>query len=91
MFQKSNQFEKRLGLEPAGRDTERPIHRRSGPVRPLARNAETAALGFTENQRINARYAALLQYFEALASKRMKRMSDLRPSQIRTAVRCSLY
>ena len=91
MFQKGNQLEKSLGLEPAERDAERLIHRRTGPVRPLARDAETAALGFTENQRIDARYAALLQYFEALASKRMKRMSDLRPSQIRTAVRCSLY
>ena len=91
MFQKSNQFEKRLGLEPAGWDTERLIRRRIGPVRPLARDAETAVLALAKNQRIDAGYTPLLKHFEALASKRMKRMTDLRPSQIRTAVQCSLH
>jgi len=90
MFQKSNQLEKRLGVEPAGREAQRVMHRRIGPVRPLARDAETADLAIAENQRIDARYAPLLEYFEALAPKWMKRMTDLRPSQIRTAVQCSL-
>jgi hypothetical protein len=66
------------------------MHRRIGPVRPIARDAETAELTLAENQRIDARYAPFLEYFEALPSKRMIWMTDLRPSQIRTAVQCSL-
>jgi len=90
MFQKSNQFEKRFGLEPAGWEVERVINRRIGPVRPFACDAETAVLALAENQRIDAGYTPLLEYFEALASKWMKRMTDFRPSQIRTVGQCSL-
>jgi hypothetical protein len=66
------------------------MHGQVSPVCPLARNAETAALATAENQRIDARYAPLFEYFESLAAKRMKRMMDFRPSQVRTAVQCSL-
>jgi len=90
MFQKSNQFEKRFGLEPAGWEVERVINRRIGPVRPFACDAETAVLALAENQRIDAGYTPLLEYFEAPASKWMKRMTDFRPSQIRTVGQCSL-
>lgn len=86
MFQKSYQFEERLNIEPARCD----VVERISPVRPLARYAETAALALAKNQRIDTSHATLLQYFKALASKWMKRMADLRPSQIRTAVQCSL-
>ena len=86
MFQKSYQFKESLRIEPPWYDVEERI----GPVRPLPCNAETTALALAKNQRIDASYTALLQYFKALPSKRMKRMADLRPSQIRTAVRCSL-
>jgi len=86
MFQKSYQLEQRLDIEPARCD----VVERISPVRPFASNAETAVLALAQNQRIDASYTAFLQYFKALASKRMKRVADLRPSQIQTAVRCSL-
>ena len=85
MFQKRYQFEERLRIEPARHDVEARI----SPVRPLACNAETTALTLAENQRIDASYTALLQYFKALTSKWVKWMTDLRPSQIQTAVQCS--
>ncbi len=91
MFQKSNQLEKGFGLEPTGREAERFMNRRISPIRPLARYAETAALAFAQNQRVYACYAPLLEYFKAMAPTRMKRMTDLRPSQIRTALKCSLH
>ena len=78
MFQKSYQFEKRPRIEPAGRNAEGRI----SPVRPLTRNAETTDLALTENQSIDASYTPPLEHFKALASKRVKRMADLRPSQI---------
>ena len=39
-----------------------------------------AALALAKNQRIDTSHATLLQYFKALASKRMERMTDLGPS-----------
>lgn len=89
MLQQSGQLEKRPGLQPAQRQLERIIPRRIGPVRPLARDAETAPLALAEDQRVDARYPSLLEYFEALASKRMERMTDLSPSQRRTGLKCS--
>ena len=86
MFQKSYQFEKRLCIEPAGYNADGRI----SPVCPLARNAETTALALAENQCIDTGHTPLLEHFEALAAKWVKRMADLRPSQIRTAVQCSL-
>jgi hypothetical protein len=78
MFQKSYQFEKQPCIEPAGRNPEGRI----SPVRPLTRNAETTDLALAENQSIDASSTPLLEHFKALASKRVKRMTDLRPSQI---------
>jgi hypothetical protein len=78
MFQKSYQVEKQPCIEPAGRNVEGRI----SPVRPLTRNAETTDLALAENQSIDASYTPLLEHFKALASKRVKRMTDLRPSQI---------
>ena len=86
MFQKSYQFEESLRIEPPWYDVEERI----SPVRLLACNAETTALALAKNQRIDAGYTAFLEHFKALASKWVKRMTDLRPSQIRTAVQCSL-
>ena len=66
------------------------MHRRIGPVSPIACDAETAALTLAKNQRIDARDTPFIEYFKAFDPKSMKRMTDLRPSQTRTAVQCSL-
>jgi len=87
MFQKSYQFEESLRIEPRWYDVEVRI----SPVRPLACNAETTALALAKNQRIDAGYTAFLEHFKALASKWMKRMTNLRPSQTRTVGQCSLH
>ena len=91
MFQKGNQFEQQFCFETARWEAERFTHRRISPVRPLARYAEAAILALAENQRIDAGHASLLEHFKALPSKRMKRMANLRPSQIRTDDLCSSH
>ena len=48
-----------------------------------------APLQLAENQRVDAPYASFLEYFEALAPKRVERVTDLSPSQMRTAIECS--
>jgi hypothetical protein len=55
----------------------------------FARDAETAAFQLAEDKSIDARYASLLEYFEALASQWMERVADLSPSQMRAVVQCS--
>jgi hypothetical protein len=57
----------------------------------LARNAKTAVFLLAENQCIDAGYTSLLKHFEALPSKRVKWMADLRPSKMRTVGQCSLH
>ena len=64
--------------------------RRIGPVGPLARDAKAATLALAEDQGVDPCYASFLEYFEALAAKRMERMTDLRPSQMLVVVQCSL-
>jgi len=89
MFQKSNQLKKQFGIEPAGRQAEHVTDGWICPVRPLACNAEATAFAPAENQRIDTGYTPFLEHFKALASKWMKWMADLRPSQSRPAVKCS--
>src|SRR5207248_10815992 len=72
----ARQLEKRVGIESLRLETEGVIPRRIGPVRPLARDAEAATLAFAEDQSVHPRYTSFLEYFEALASKRMERMRD---------------
>ena len=91
VFQKSNQFEKRFCIETARWETERVANRRISPVCPLTRDGETAVRGLAQNQRVDTGYASLLEHFKALPSKRMKWMTDFRPSQIRTVGQCSLH
>jgi hypothetical protein len=43
----------------------------------------------TQEQGVDTRDAARLQYGEALALERMKRMADLSPTQIRVGHLCS--
>jgi hypothetical protein len=43
----------------------------------------------TQEQRVNSSDATRLQYGKALAFKRMERMADLGPSQIRVGHLCS--
>jgi hypothetical protein len=90
LLNKSGQLAKRLGFEPAWPQTKRVISRRIAPVSPVARDAKAATLVLLEDQRINARYTSFLEYFEALASKRMERMADFRPSQMLAVFQCSL-
>jgi hypothetical protein len=91
MFQKGNQLEKGFRLEPARRQAERVMNRRISPVRPLTRDSEIAELGPAQNQSVDARSTLLIDYFELLTAKGMERMTDFRPSQIRTAGQCSLH
>ena len=72
LLQQSNQLEKRVGIEPLRRETERVVGRRIGPVGPFARDAEGAAIQLTEDQSVDAGQASFLEYFEVLASKRVE-------------------
>jgi len=88
---RSSTKEEVFGIEASGRTAQTVVHRRISPIRPLAGNADTAKVGLTNNQRVDARYTPLLEYFEAMPSKGVERMTYLRPSQRRTVVKCSLH
>ena len=90
-FQKSNQLEEALGIEVPGTADETFVDRRISPVRPLTRNADAAKLGLSKDQGIDASNTTLLEHLESPASKGMERMGYLRPSQMRTVIRCSSH
>src|SRR5215471_12997607 len=73
----------------AGRPAQHLIHCWVCPIGPVTRDADCAVLVLTKDQRVNARYTTLLDDFQSLAAKRMIRMANLRPSQIRTDDLCS--
>ena len=91
LVQQGNQLEKRLGIEPLRRETERVVQGRIGPVGPFARDAEGAALQLAEDQSVDAGQASFLEHFEALAPKRVGRVTDLSPSQMRAGLKCSSH
>ena len=89
MLQQGGQLKKQVGIEPPRRQTKQAVWRRIGPVCPFAGNAEAAAIQFPEQESVNTCDSARFQNLEALAAKRMERMADLRPSQMRIALWCS--
>ena len=89
LVQQGNQLEKRLGIEPLWRETERVVQGRIGPVGPFARDAEGAALQLAQDERVDATCAPLFEYFEVLASKRVEGVTNLRPSQMHAGLKCS--
>ena len=84
-----DQVEKQARIKPLRGQTERFVRRWIGPIGPLACNAECAATGVAESKCVDACDSASPQDREALASKWMERMADIRPSQMRTVVKCS--
>ena len=90
-FQMSNQLDEALGIEVSGTADETVVGGRIGPVRPLTGNTYAAKFGLSKDQGIDAGNTTLLEYLESPASKGMERMSYLRPSQMRTVVRCSSH
>jgi hypothetical protein len=89
LLHQGDQIEKRLGIESAGRETDRVVQGRIGPVGPFARDTETAPVQLAKDQRVYTGYASFLEYFEALTPKRVERVADLRRSQMRTGLKCS--
>ncbi len=63
--------------------------RQIGPVGPLARDTEGASLQLAKNQSVDAGYAPFLEDFEALATKRVKGVTDFSPPQGRAVRKCS--
>ena len=78
-----------MAIQPLRRKHEGLRQWRVGPVGPFACNTEAPALQPSEDQRVDIGYSSFLEYFEALAPKRMERMTDFCPSQMRTAIKCS--
>ena len=58
-------------------------------VGPFKRHGEAAALGITQDERVDAADAARLQYTKALTSTRVEWMRDLRPTQKVIGLVCS--
>ena len=59
------------------------------PIRPLLRDRVAAPIRMSENEGVDARYAPGLEDFKALATQRVERMGDRRPSQTRIVGVCS--
>jgi len=70
------------------RGTERALVSCDMPYGPV-QNGKAAALGIAHDQRVDTGDASLLQDKEALTLKRMKRMTDLDPTQTRVEHMCS--
>jgi hypothetical protein len=90
LLQQHDQFDKQISMQALLWQAESIIWTWMSPVCPLTCNAEAAAIKIADQERVYAGYSSRLQYFEALTSKRMEGMPDLRPSQMRFVVKCSL-
>jgi len=88
-LQQDDQLEKQARIESPRWNIERIVRRRISPVCPFAGNAESAAIQLPEEEGVNACDSARFQHLEALAAKRVEPMADLRPPQMRFALRCS--
>jgi len=90
--QKLDQFDQvaqRVQIESPRRATEPLIGAGRRPICPLHRHGKAAALGISQDQRVNAGDATLLEYREAAAPQWMEGMTDLCPSRSAVGQLCS--